>query len=61
MTTTTSIRGMMRINNCIDDQLMVDVAHTAIEEANARAKENGADVPEFIKAKRKATERHASG
>ena len=41
------------LSNCIDDQLMADVAHAAIEEAKARAKEVGADAPEFIKLKRK--------
>ena len=41
------------LNNCIDDQLMVDVARVVVDEAKAIAQENGADVPEFIKVKRK--------
>ena len=41
------------LNHCIDDQLMVGVAKAAVEEAKARAKEDGIDVPEFTKAKMK--------
>ena len=41
------------LNRCVEDQLMANVARTAVEEAKARAKEDGANVPEFIKAKRK--------
>ena len=35
------------LNNCIDDQLMADVAQNAVEEAKTRARENGNDVPEI--------------
>ena len=40
---------------------MVGVAKIAVEEANARATEDGAGVPEFIKAKGKAKERPPNG
>ena len=45
------------LSNCIDDQLMADVAQNAVEEANARARDNGSDVPEFIKVKKEMQRR----
>ena len=41
------------INKCTEDQLMEDIARTAVEEAKARANANEAEVREFIKVKKK--------
>ena len=41
------------LNGCTEDQLMENIANAAIEEANARATANEAEVPEFIKVQKK--------
>ena len=47
------IEWQHHLNSCTEDQLMEDIAKAAIEEAKARATANEAEVPEFIKVKRK--------
>ena len=43
------------VSGCIDDQLMVEVAQAAIEEAKARSKDREADLPDLIAVKRKGS------
>lgn len=45
----------------IDDQLMVDAAQAAIEEAKARLKDSEVDLPDFIMVKGKVREKPADG
>lgn len=42
-----------RVSGCVDDQLMADAAQAASEEAKASLKHRDADLPDFIKVKRK--------